>query len=357
VGEGPATAAGQFRLAGEAYRRGDFAAAKKHYVHARELDLLRFRAPEAMNRVIRKLAGRYPNAELVDAQALFEVHSPHGILGRETLLEHVHPNLYGYALLSEAFYGALKRRKLVAVPPGREMSFARLRTDMPVTQVDSLKGAYEIMMLKEGWPFNEPMPAEKERPKSFEAQLAGGLAVKQFSWSEAMVRLQSHYLREKREAEARRVAEALLLEYPYDPAHYNQAGKLCTNLGENEKAAFYLKKSFGLENAPETARNLCITLLKLDRPEEARTYLDYAAAHAPSPSLAQLKGLVSRVIELKAAYGRDTGNVVLSNGIAAAYLAFANTTAARRYVAHSLRREPTNVEAAALLSRLEAIEK
>jgi Tfp pilus assembly protein PilF len=66
---------------------------------------------------------------------------------------------------------------------------------------------------------------------------------------------------------------------------------------------------------------------------------------------------VSRVIELKTAYGRDTANVALSNGIAAAYLAFANTTAARRYVEHALRREPKNAEAAALLARLKALEQ
>jgi len=44
---------------------------------------------------------------------------------RELILEHVHPNLKGYAIMSDAFYEAMKREKLVEVPTEDEMTFAQ----------------------------------------------------------------------------------------------------------------------------------------------------------------------------------------------------------------------------------------
>jgi tetratricopeptide (TPR) repeat protein len=355
-GEGEASADGQFRLGQQAYGRGDFARAKAHYVRAKELDLLRFRAPEALNAVIRRLVPRYPSAHLVDAKAAFQSHSPHGIVGGETLLEHVHPNLLGYALLSDAFYTGLQRAEVVAPRPDREMSLAELRARMPVTRVDSLRGAYEIGMLKEGWPFNEPLPPAAPRHKSVEEKLAGALAVKQLAWGEAMRQLQTHYLRSREEAAALRVTEALALEYPHEPGYWAQAGGLCMNLGQFERAVFYLKKSFDRENTFATAKNLFVTLLKLDRPEEARVYLAYAAAHNTSATpLDPLLGLVDRVVALKAAYRKDSARVPHCIQLAEAYLQFANGRAARKYVDEALRLEPRNPAALALLARIEAL--
>jgi tetratricopeptide (TPR) repeat protein len=355
-GEGEGSADGQFRLAKQAHGRGDFARAKAHYVRAKEFDLLRFRAPEALNEVIRRLVPHYPSAHLVDAKSAFESHSPHGIVGGETLLEHVHPNLLGYALLSDAFYAALKRAKVVAPRPNREMSLAELRAQMPVTAVDSLRGAYEIGMLKEGWPFNQPLPAAVQRKKTVEEKLAGALAVKQLAWGEAMRQLQGHYLRSREEAAALRVTEALALEYPREPGYWAQAGGLCMNLGQQERAVFYLKKSFDLENTFATAKNLFVMLLKLDRPEEARVYLAYAAAHNTSGTpLDPLLEMVDRVVALKAAYRKDSARVPRCNQLAETYLQFANGAAARKYVDEALRLEPRNPAALALLAQIEAL--
>jgi hypothetical protein len=52
-------------------------------VQAKELDLLRFRAPEAMNQIIRELATRYPDVTIVDTKAYFEKQSAHGILAKK----------------------------------------------------------------------------------------------------------------------------------------------------------------------------------------------------------------------------------------------------------------------------------
>ena len=353
----PASAAGAFGRANQAYARGDFRGAKQGYVRAKELDLLRFRAPEAINGVIKKLADRHPNVHLVDARTTFEQHTPHGILGKETLLEHVHPNLYGYALLSDAFYRALRQQKCIRAAWPPEVPFDRLLRQMPITEVDSLRGVYEVMMLKEGWPFNEPLPSGFQRGNRLEEQLAGALSVKQLSWGAAMDQLLTHYLKENNQPKALEVTLALLLEHPHDPAPYAQAGKLAMNLGDNEQAAFYLTKAFQLLNDFDTAKNLFITLLKLDRPDEALVYLNYAAAHNPSVNLSDLQTLVNQLIGLKGQYDRDSTDASLANRVAAGYLRFANATAAAKYVDKSLRLEPRNEAALQLRKQIQQIEK
>ena len=347
-----------YEMANRLYNGNNFTGAKNEYVQASELDLLRFRAPQAINRIIREIADTYPSVTLVDARTAFEKNSEHGILGKQTLLEHVHPNLFGYALLSDAFYESLKKSGLISVKNDRAISFAELRKRMPVTLVDSLKGDYEVMILKEGWPFNTPMPPEEKREKTIEEQLAGALVVKQISWEEAMGRLKANYIRQNDKAGALKVMEALVLEQPLDPLLYDQTGNFCLNMGEHEKAITYLAHAFRIENNFDRAQKLFITLLKLDRPQEALTYLKYAAANNQSGfSLNELHSFVEQLVVLKSRFEKDSSNVGLTNQLAAGYLKFANATAAVKYIELTLKREPKNQVALQLKEQVKAISK
>ncbi|SEJ02518.1 GDSL-like Lipase/Acylhydrolase family protein [Dyadobacter sp. SG02] len=281
------------------YQEADYAGAKKELVLAKELDALRFRAPEALNTIIKDVAHAHKGVTLVDARDLFEKHSTGRILGKETLLEHVHPNLQGYALLSEAFYQSLRKAGLL--PASRvEMPFEILKKQMPITLVDSLKGEYEMMILKEGWPFNIPMPAEEKREKTEEEKLAGALVVKQISWRDAMSRLQRHYAAAKDTTRMLRVAEALALDDPLNPVYLDNAGKLSIAMGLNRQAVNYFSKAFRTEKSFERARMLFVILLKMDEPAEALPYVRYAAANNTSRfNLNELLSFVEQQVEAK----------------------------------------------------------
>jgi lysophospholipase L1-like esterase len=347
-----------YSQAQKAYLQGNFTMAKAGFVQAREMDLLRFRAPEAMNRVLEELASAYPDVTLVKTRERFEQESPHAILGKETLLEHVHPNLYGYALLSDAFYEAIRKKRLIASRWPKELSFEELRQKMPLTAVDSLKGAYEIMILKEGWPFNEPMPPEKKQKKTIEEELAGALVVKQIGWPDAMDRLFNYYISSKNQQGALKVSESFQLEYPHNPKYYVQAGRLLMNLNENQQAVWHLRKAFQLETNFKTAQSLFVTLLKLDKPEEALIYLRYAAANNESATnLNELQAFVEQLITVRKQYNADTSNVNLSNQLAAGYLKFANTDGAMKYIEKTLKIDRSNAVALQLKGQIQAIRK
>ena len=262
---GAAGADASFAAGDSAWRAGDYAMAKRDFIQAREQDLLRFRAPAAIDSVIRVLAGEYSNVHLVDALARFEAVSPHGVVGHETLLEHVHPNLYGYALLSDAFYRSLIGAHLFSRPPADTLGFDSLLMKMPVTAVDSLGGVYTILMLKSRWPFDEPIPADFRRGNSVPEQLAGGLAVGRIGWSEALNELYTLSMRMGDKRTALKAVEALSLDRPLYTRYALYAGRLNFELGDTSEAVFYFKQACAIDPSPINIQSLNMLYKKMNR--------------------------------------------------------------------------------------------
>lgn len=294
-----ANARAEFKKADLLYASGNYGLAKQLFVKAKELDLLRFRAPDTLNRLITALAAKYKNVHLVDARKIFEAHSPHQVLGAETLLEHVHPNLYGYALLSEAFYQSIHQSKLIKATIGQEMSFKDLLRRMPVTRMDSLYGAYTIMMLKSGWPFNEPIPVDYKRGNSLDEQLAGALAVNRISWTDAINQLFQQSMKSKDYKTALKAVEAALLESPQNITYKIYAARLSFDLGNFTDAVFYFKTAFDQQPSFENIRNMYLVYLKTDQPEKSIPYIEVGIRLHPrdlslSVMLATVKDIVER---------------------------------------------------------------
>src|SRR5271165_1775450 len=93
----------EFRVARCLQALGDFDSAKKHFLRARDLDTLRFRADSKINDINRSVAAS-SGAELVDADAVFSKASPNGIIGSELIYEHVHMTPLGSYLLARAMF-------------------------------------------------------------------------------------------------------------------------------------------------------------------------------------------------------------------------------------------------------------
>ncbi|WP_342644927.1 SGNH/GDSL hydrolase family protein [Mucilaginibacter sp. CSA2-8R] len=274
AGTGSASANAAFAAAERAYNAGQFDLARKEYIAAKERDELRFRAPEAIDQIIRKLAQSNPYLHLVDVRTAFEQASPHAILGHETLLEHVHPNLYGYALMADAFYRSLKQYHIIKPQPQNEMTFAQLWHQMPVTQVDSLFGAYQVMMLKAGWPFNQPIPAGYQREQTVAAQIAGPLSVGNITWNQANDALFKNGMATGDKKTALKATEAALLENPENNQYYLYAARLNFDLGNYPESEFHFTQANRLFPSFESAQNLFLFYIKADQPQKALATLD-----------------------------------------------------------------------------------
>lgn len=138
--------------------RGDSVAARAAFLDAKEADGLRFRAPEAMNEVVRRLAAEFDDVTLVDIHGRFRAASPGGVEGSALFTDHLHPNARGYALMADAFADAMRQRLAVlrdALEPGEEP-----------TDLDAVEEGYahlQLTVLTNGYPFRKDLtPAEAE---------------------------------------------------------------------------------------------------------------------------------------------------------------------------------------------------
>jgi lysophospholipase L1-like esterase len=333
-----ASALYDYTLGGQAWAVGDFTAAKQDYTRAKEMDALRFRAPERINDIIDGFCRKYDNVHLVDTRAVFEAASDHGIIGKSLLLEHVHPNLTGYALLSDAFYRVLQLQGLIPTAGGKEMDLPQLLREMPLTRVDSLAGAYKIANLENNWPFSDsghnagPPSRDALHLSTEEEDLAYAVAFEHLSWEDAMRQLYDYYSKTEDWAKAATVMEALCLEHPSEAAWYEKAAMLNGKLEESDKAIFYFGQAFSREPSFERAHYLFALCLRADRPGDAMPYLDYAIANnGAGMDLRPVRDATVQIMRLERQLSKDSANAALIRTISQLYLQMGNKPAALKY--------------------------
>ena len=241
-----------------AYRLGDFYlkkqkdSAKKYFHIAKELDLLRFRAPERINEVITELSTQ-EQVYLVDSKQIFESKSENGIMGDELLTEHVHPNVKGNFIIADALYNKLRELKFLEnwenfIP--YEQAFK----DIPVTRIDSIRGKMIVEDLKRSWPYVLNMSGKNpvrgyhfmENP-TFEERKAINLYSGREKWENVMRQAYHTYKNNGDFENALRVAQSLISEFPEQYRVYEMAGRICTEMNKPDYAQFYFNKAAELK--------------------------------------------------------------------------------------------------------------
>lgn len=249
-------ALGRLELAADAPARAHDA-----FRRARDLDALRFRAPGAINEIVRSLARRH-GATVVEVERRFVETSPPGGPGDTLLLEHVHPNADGYFLLADTYFEALRRDGLLG-PLDDAPPFEAAHRDMPLTELDRRVAALRVQELRAGFPFSDP-PRAVMLPPTRDAveQLARLLHAGAIRWIDAMDRLLQIRTKEGRLLDAARVARLAAHEYPGDRGPNLAAGLLALQAGQPARAQLYLARSH--RAAPDDVRTLA-SLLQADR--------------------------------------------------------------------------------------------
>ncbi len=115
----------EFRIARCLWMTGDYRTAKEHFLRARDLDTLRFRADSRINEIDRSVAAS-SGAELVDAEAIF-ADAPEfkdisqGAIGSELVYEHVHMTPEGNYLLARAMFRQIATRMSADTRPAASL--------------------------------------------------------------------------------------------------------------------------------------------------------------------------------------------------------------------------------------------
>ncbi len=223
----------------------EFEKAKQYYVKAKDLDALRFRAPEEFNVILKELAGKY-SVTLVPTLSYFENESPNGIIGSTLMMEHLHPNIKGYFLLAKAFYETMQDARMIDnvwPPPCIEQE-----RNQGITELDSVYGTLVIRQLKGGWPFQpKSLPnrfIQNFRPANNVEEIAFRvLQGRNFSLESGHLALGEYYEKQGNFDKAFAEYNALITSIPTEMDFYRKAVTVLLSQKENEKASQLLHKS------------------------------------------------------------------------------------------------------------------
>jgi tetratricopeptide (TPR) repeat protein len=234
-----------FNLARKQEANREFEKAKENYYRAKDFDALRFRAPEDFNVIIKNLASKY-SLPLVLLKSYFENESPNGLIGKELMLEHLHPNKDGYFLIAKGFYDTMKENKMISTE-WHKYDINKER-NYGVTELDSVYAALEIRHLKRGWPFHpKSVPnrfIQTFQPANHLEELAFKIFQnKNYNLQSVHMELGKEYERQGNFSKAFAEYNALITSIPYEIDFYKRAAKVLIKKEEYDKASQLLQRS------------------------------------------------------------------------------------------------------------------
>ena len=251
---------------------------------ARDLDALRFRAPGVFNDILRDIAAADGDF-LVDTEAAFANASPHGLMGRELFLEHLHPNVRGYFLMGREVAQAILQTGALPMDWGAAMTAddSTLWQRRGVTELDLEVAKIRIGMLTSRWPFvaEKFESAVVYQPQNPLQELAYELWQKKITWEQAHVTAAERYTKQRDFARAAREYEALILETPHNVSPYLRSAWVHIMLNDLETAKARLLASLRIEETAEAHKSLGAILLKQKKAFGAVPHLEKALATLP----------------------------------------------------------------------------
>lgn len=243
-----------FKQAELSLNSGNIEAADSLFRFAKDLDGLRFRAPEELNMKIKSLCGRF-NLPLVDADSAFAFVSSGNIVGNNLMTDHLHPTLRGYQIIGKLFFDKMKESNLV--PFSEPAKFSDTEQDSIVlsnfkfTKLDSVMAEDKIKFLKNDWPF---VTNETKIPdgvllskKGIIDSLAVLVLENRISWEKAHRTLAAYYLSRKDINSFLQEMDALIAQYPFVVEYYDYVTNVLIGIKEYEKAYRYLKAGYEIK--------------------------------------------------------------------------------------------------------------
>ena len=148
---------------------GKYEEARGHFIAARDLDVLRFRADTDINRIIREVGAEYAarGVHTVDAEQILasEGGSPGGIAGKELFFEHVHFEFAGNYLLARAVFDGVERALPQLAAGGRQeppVSLQECAKALALTPKNELERLQSMAPLMSRPPFTDQLGHEAQ---------------------------------------------------------------------------------------------------------------------------------------------------------------------------------------------------
>jgi len=244
-----------FKRATLAYEQGNYNESDQLFYEAKDLDGIRFRASEEVNRIITELS-KESGAYLVPMIQQFQSFSQHGIIGNKLLTEHVHPNIEGNFIMADAFFSEIVNSEILGqADKTLAHTLEYQKRNWGYTALDSLRAHHLVTNLMRYWPF---VPIDSEgsdyrlsyRPQSIIDSIAFRTFVDpEVYLTDARLELAKKYDAAGKPEAALAEYEAILRTNPYLGVNYRDAATLLIRLGDLPRALAYFKKSLIYEES------------------------------------------------------------------------------------------------------------
>ena len=240
--------------------------AKRKLIDAKDADLLRFRAPEIFNEIIREKAIKF-RLPLAPMDSIFNANSYHGIVGYELITEHLHPNLAGYQLMAKYF--ALIAGETLSLEPdsaGKQLGEDYFRRKAAITIFDEAIADVLIQRLTSRWPYRQKrnlINYHDPEEKIFIESLVKQYLADQVSWNDAHYRMADFYIKRRQYDKAIAEYQAVIKIVPENYFPYFKIGNLFFTLNRLKEAQYWFQQALRRKNSVFIKAKLGMVLLSL----------------------------------------------------------------------------------------------
>lgn len=293
---------------------------------AKDLDALRFRAPEAVNKIITDLSVEF-NLPVAPIEARINQASRDNIVGDEFMTDHLHLTLDGYQKIGDYFFDLMERENLL--PKTKPLDFSDSKQDslakaeFASSALDSTIAQFRIKYLKNDWPFTK---TENKIPvnqlfiiENYIDSLAAQVVSDQIDWTTAQSKAANFYLKRNDIDSFLEIIDVLDSQYPFLTEHHDLAINELLKREMYDEVYPYLKKRYAISANQLTTKWIGIIDLANKRYVEAEKHLKESLAYDTSDAqvLYNLSGtlaqqgkyeealkFINRTIEVKQDYPR-----------------------------------------------------
>ena len=247
----------EFESADSIYKRaqiqlklGNTHTADSLFRYSKDLDALRFRAPEKINSIIKELAIKYER-RFINIDSTFNTLSPDVIVGNNLIVDHLHPSLTGYLLMGKIYfegmekYGFLPEGTRLLIPENKQDSI--VMSNFAFSSLDSSISSIRLKGLLNDWPFIEKNDfsflKELELKDKIDS-IAYQVAVENFNWEKAHREVAAYYLLKNDYISFAKEMLVIISQYPFKLTDYDFAASKLIEVKEYNLAYSFLSKRY-----------------------------------------------------------------------------------------------------------------
>jgi lysophospholipase L1-like esterase len=276
------------------------------FARARDLDVIRFRAPGEFQSIVQRVAKETGSTYVPVAEG-FAAASPYRIPGANIFLEHVHPNQQGYVLIARMYYDAIARENFLGRKPdlSRFGGWDKYTRGMELTDLDQRIAYHTIRTVMTRWPF---VPVSKQldyrgsyKPTNYLDSLAFVVSRGGMPWARAKSMMADRYAATGQVGMAVEEYKGLIRDEPGIEVAWRLAGRVLLSANQPAAAKPFLERAYAIQPNKYTAMSLGMIALQEKDVPRAIPYLEQTLQLDPNMTQAMYQ------LSLAYALNRDIG--------------------------------------------------